>query len=390
MGDQADDDALAELFDKMSEDLEDALKAGGEVDCEAVATKYQTSVENVKVCLEALTALAGVVSAPKEVKPDFLGPYEIKEELGRGGMGVVYRAYHPKLERDVAIKISKFGEQATESQRQRFLIEGRVVAKLRHPNIVAIHDVGIDQGTHYQVMDWIQGSSLHSVLKRDGRQDPEHSARIIRKLASALDHAHHRSIVHRDVKPRNVMMTPAGEPILMDFGLAKDVAAKSQTLTHTGQFIGTLRYASPEQVRGEKHSIDQRTDIYHLGATLYHMIVGLAPFSDLTETKTTDAICQQKPDLSGFLVDATDLTIALKEICERCLEKEQKDRYQSADELISDLDRALAGDWNPKTQESVALDATQPGAICREHPVIFLLGVSFGFILGLGLGAWLF
>lgn len=378
---------MAELFDRMSEDLEDALKTGQAVDCEAVAAKYKTSAENVKVCLEALTALAGVVAAPKEVKPDFLGPYEIKEELGRGGMGVVYRAYHPKLERDVAIKISKFGDQATESQRQRFLIEGRVVAKLRHPNIVAIHDVGIDQGTHYQVMDWIQGSSLHSLLKREGQQEPEKTARIIRKIASALDHAHNRSIVHRDVKPRNIMLTPAGEPILMDFGLAKDVAAKSQTLTHTGQFIGTLRYASPEQVRGDKHYIDQRTDIYNLGATLFHMIVGLAPFSELPETKTMDAICNSSPDFRGFLERGCPLSNALKDICERCLDKDQNSRYQSAEALIADIDKALQGDWDPKPRPTPTVS---PKFICKQHPVIFLLGVSLGFILGMGLGAWLF
>lgn len=380
-------DELADLFDRLSGDLEEAIKAGQEVDCAAVAAKYKTSTKNVQVCLEALTALAGVVAAPKEVKPDFLGPYEIKEELGRGGMGVVYRAYHPKLERDVAIKISKFGDQATESQQQRFLIEGRVVAKLRHPNIVAIHDVGIDQGTHYQVMDWIQGSSLHSLLKREGRQEPEKTATIIKKIASALDHAHNRSIVHRDVKPRNIMMTPAGEPILMDFGLAKDVAAKSKTLTHTGQFIGTLRYASPEQVRGDKHYIDQRTDIYNLGATLYHMIVGLAPFSELPETKTMEAIRESSADFSGFLARGCALSNALKDICERCLDKDQNARYQSADALVRDIDKALAGDWEYKP---IPQPWAEDPSTCKQHPVIFLIGVFVGVIIGIGLGAWLF
>jgi eukaryotic-like serine/threonine-protein kinase len=382
-GSRADD--LGDVFERLSVELEDAVRGQVEIDLERLANKYQIDKDKVKICLEAIEALAGVVAVATAKKPEKLGDYEIKEELGRGGMGVVYRAYHPTLERDVAVKVSKFGDTPNQDLIERFLIEGRLVAKLRHPNIITIHDVGMEDGTHYQVMDLINGESLHDLLKREGAQSLEKGAAIALKLAQALDHAHNRSIVHRDVKPRNIILNRAGEPVLMDFGLAKDVAAKSKTLTRTGQFIGTLRYASPEQMRGEKHDIDQRTDLYNLGATLYHMLCGHAPFADLPETKTVDAILNKTADFNSFLDNSKAQSGAILTVCRRCLKKQPGDRYQSARELITDLERVLAGEL-----VCVTVDAPEP----RQRPVqslkIFVMGLVMGLIIGIFLATWVF
>jgi eukaryotic-like serine/threonine-protein kinase len=379
-----DNDELAELFDRLSEELEQAIIAGQTVDINMIATKYEVPRDQVEICLEALQALAGVVASPKEKKPQSLGPYEIKQELGRGGMGVVYQAYHPTLERDVAVKVSKFGNLATDDQQKRFLIEGRVVAKLRHPNIVSIHDVGMDEGTHYQVMDLIRGESLHSILKSSAEGPLAEALEFTYKLTEAMEHAHNRSIVHRDIKPRNVIINMRNEPILMDFGLAKDVAATSNTLTRTGQFIGTLRYASPEQMRSDRHLIDQRTDIYNLGATLYHMLCGQAPFAELPETETVTAINERKPDFKELSGITEPQTRSLMAVAKRCLEKDPRDRYQNAKDLKNDLERIRAG------EKLEFLDEVIPEKSTFKAPVIFLLGLILGIIIGVGLGALLF
>ena len=203
-----------------------------------------------------------------------LGPYQILGELGRGGMAVVYRGYHPALNRTVAIKVLPPQLAMDASFVQRFMQEARNAARLDHPNIVTIHDVGQADGTYYIVMQEAPGQSLTSLIQREGRLPLERVITILAQIASALDYAHAQGLVHRDIKPGNIIVGPGDKAMLTDFGIAK--AAEGTRLTQTGAIIGTPEYMSPEQAKGEP--VGPATDIYSLGIVLYEMLAGRTPF----------------------------------------------------------------------------------------------------------------
>ncbi|HYK42624.1 MAG TPA: serine/threonine-protein kinase [Thermoanaerobaculia bacterium] len=204
------------------------------------------------------------------------GAYDVLEELGSGGMGKVYRAKNVMLERIVALKTLTPLLSSDEGFVQRFLKEARVAARLNHPNIVQIYDFGCVEGIHYLAMEYVDGESLRAILKR-GRFSERDAILVIRQAVRALGVAHAIGIVHRDVKPDNLMLTSRGELKLVDLGIAKRLDEDGQGLTATGQAVGTPHYISPEQIRGLK-DIDARSDIYSLGATFYHLVTGQAPY----------------------------------------------------------------------------------------------------------------
>lgn len=269
--------------------------------------------------------------------PKRIGRYEIVRELARGGMGVVLLARHAELGREVALKVMR-GSAADKGMVQRFIAEAQTVAQLDHPNIVRVHEVGKEGEDPFLVMDLIEGESLEDTLKRQGTLPNREVGEIGRALAEALEHAHERSIVHRDVKPANVLIDKEGRPLLTDFGLAKDLSA-GEGLTQEGQWVGTPGYMPPEQASGDLRRIDRKSDVYGLGGTLYALLSGRPPFETKTAHETLKAIQETRPTPLREL--RADVSPDLEAVILKCLEKQPESRYASARELAEDLGRYL-------------------------------------------------
>ncbi|MHC5019220.1 MAG: serine/threonine-protein kinase [Planctomycetota bacterium] len=273
-------------------------------------------------------------------KSAFAG-YEIEHEIARGGMGIVYKARKPgEADSAVALKVLLAGEGASQEMIDRLYVEAEAAAKLRHPNIVTVHDVGVFDQSHFISMDFISGEALDSTLRRQGHLSPKRAAQVALALAEALEYAHAQGIVHRDLKPANVMIDDDGHPVLTDFGLAKDLVA-DKGLTTASAVLGTPDYMSPEQARGSSRTIDGRSDVFGLGALLYHMLDGHPPFTARTPMKTMDNVLRFDPPPPSR--DNPAVPRELDAIVRKALEKSPADRYQDAGELARDLQRWLEG-----------------------------------------------
>jgi tetratricopeptide (TPR) repeat protein len=290
-----------------------------------------------------------------------LGPYRLEAELGRGGMGAVYQATHVTLGRRVALKVLLEGSQASPARRERFLCEGRAAARLRHPNVVSVHDVAAEGDVLYLVLDFAPGESLAKLVGRDGPFDPAEAARIVAKLARAVYYAHSRNVLHRDLKPENVILSPGGEPLLTDFGLAKETDDPAG-LTQSGRVLGTPGYLPPEQARGDLAHMGTHSDVFSLGATLYHLLVGSPPFRGDSLVEVLASVLGQDPVPPSQLVPGVGSD--LDTICQRCMEKEPQDRYPSALELAEDLEHWVAGE-PIKAKDPTLLDRIRRSA--RRH-----------------------
>ncbi|MEM9187030.1 MAG: serine/threonine-protein kinase [Planctomycetota bacterium] len=263
--------------------------------------------------------------------------YEVLEELGAGGMGVVYRAYQHSLRRSVALKIIPTRLLRSSEQVARFYLEAESAARLDHPGIVPVQEVGEHDGVHFYAMAIVEGGSLSSHVGKGERLAPRRAAEIIEQVCRAVQHAHDRAVIHRDIKPANILLTTQGHPRLTDFGLAK-VADEDDGLTVTGQVMGTPSYMAPEQAQGKSHAISNRTDVYSLGATLYALLSGRPPFRGETVLATLTKVQHAAPDPL-----APAVPIDLRTICEKCLAKRPDDRYESAAAVADDLRRYLDG-----------------------------------------------
>ena len=260
------------------------------------------------------------------------GKYEIVRVLGRGGMGVVYEAFDRALGRSVALK-AMTAEVATRTElRMRFLREARAVAKLQHPNIVVVHELGEEDGTPFIAMEFLEGSPLDDLLVRGMAGDSFEKIEIVIQVAKALQHAHSKGVIHRDIKPANIMRLTDGTVKVVDFGIAH---LANQTMTGTGVLLGTLAYLSPEQLNGE--GVDHRTDIFSLGIVLYEMFSGSLPFAGPTPAETMRKILLEPPPPLDRRV--ADYPPALQGVLDRALAKNQAERYQSCAEMIADLTR---------------------------------------------------
>jgi serine/threonine protein kinase len=268
------------------------------------------------------------------------GDYELLEKIAQGGMGVVYKARQVSLNRIVAVKMILSGNLATNEDIERFTLEAKAVAKLKHPQIVVIHDVGCHDDQHFYSMEFIEGRSLADEIRR-GPMAPRKVAEYIEQIARALDFAHRNGVVHRDVKPSNVLIDEQGRGRVTDFGLAKHVD-RGDDLTLTGQIIGTPAYMAPEQITNRRGEIGPACDIYSLGSLLYELLSGRPPFVGQDQFSTLLQVLDCDPQ-SLRQINA-GIPRDLETICRKCLEKDPEYRYASAADLADDLARFLAGD----------------------------------------------
>jgi serine/threonine protein kinase/cytochrome c-type biogenesis protein CcmH/NrfG len=261
------------------------------------------------------------------------GDYELLEQIGRGGQGVVFRARQKSLNRIVALKVIGLGHWATEAHLKRFRREAEAAARLEQPGIVAIHDVGERDGSCYFSMKFIEGGPLDEVAKREPMPH-RRAAELIAKVARTVHYAHEHGILHRDIKPGNILLDEKGEPHLTDFGLARLVESES-SITHTLDVIGTPSYMAPEQAVGKNSAISSATDVYGLGAVLYQLLTGQPPFAGGTTYETIKLLLDTEPRQPRLLNAKIDRDLST--ICLKCLEKDPTRRYSSALALAEDL-----------------------------------------------------
>jgi WD40 repeat protein len=324
----------------------------------------------------------GHAAAAGQAAPERVGDYEILEELGRGGMGVVYRARHVQLGRVVALKMLLGGAYADGNERLRFRAEASAVAGLQHPHIVQIFDIGEWQSGRlgplvpYFALEFVEGGSL-SARGAGGPLPPRQAAAWLEPLARAVHYAHERGIVHRDIKPANVLLTPDGQPKLCDFGVAKQLAG-SEPITRSGTVVGTAEYMAPEQAGGAT-SVGPSADVYALGGVLYTLLTGHPPFQGASPLDTLQQVRTQEPVTPRRLQPR--LPRDVETICLKCLQKEPGRRYASAAALADDLRRFLAGE--PIVARPVS-GAAHVVRWCRRQPVLAAMAAALVLVTLLG------
>jgi serine/threonine-protein kinase len=283
---------------------------------------------------------AALVTLPGGTRARYFGDYELIRELGRGGMGVVYKAHQLNLNRPVALKMIRAAELASDDELRRFQNEAEAVATLDHSHIVPILEVGNHDGQRYFTMKLVAGSGLDRQLA-DFVANPTAAARLMKKAAEAVHHAHQRGILHRDLKPANILLDERGEPFVTDFGLAKRVEGDSE-LTLSGAILGTPSYMAPEQASGRRGAVTTASDVYGLGAVLYALLTGRAPFGGASAAEILEQVRESSPTPPSKVNPRTPRDLEV--ICLKCLEKEPGKRYATAGELAEDLRRFEAGE----------------------------------------------
>src|SRR5213594_1551243 len=364
---------------------ENRMTTASRVCAECGATVFADAPQGVcSVCLFR-TGLASLENKDDEafeptvarMLKDF-GDYELLQEIGRGGQGIVYRARQKSLNRIVALKVIGLAHWATEAHVKRFRMEAEAAASLNHPCIVPIYEVGERDGACYFSMGVVDGGQLDKIIGSElmpGRK----AAELMAKLAHTLHHAHQNGVLHRDVKPGNILLDTRGEPHLTDFGLARLVETES-TVTRTLEVLGTPSYMAPEQAVGNNAAVSSATDIYGLGAVLYQLLTGHPPFAGDTTYETVRMVLETQPRQPRLCNPKVDRD--LETICLKCLEKQPSKRYASAEALAEDIERFLR-DEPIRSRRSSQLEHVWRW--CKRKPLVASLIVALIVVVAISL-----
>ena len=315
--------------------------------------------------------------------PEELGDYELMEEIGRGGQGLVYRARQKSLNRIVALKVIGLGRWATKAHIKRFRLEAEAAASLDHPSIVPIHEIGESDGSCYFSMTLVEGRRLDEVIKGEP-MSPRRAAELIIKLARTVSYAHKRGILHRDIKPGNILIDADGEPHLTDFGLARLVERESTITGTMVEALGTPSYMAPEQAAGDAAQLTQTTDVYGLGAVFYHLLTGHPPFVGGTIYKTVRLVLEDEPRDPRFW--SPKLNHDLATICLKCLEKDPQRRYSSALALAEDLERWLKREPIQARRAGVLMRGRK--WVQRKPAIATVIALSLALAAAVGWNVW--
>jgi serine/threonine-protein kinase len=343
--------------------------------------------------------------------PCAMGDFELLEEIGRGGMGIVYRANQISLNREVAVKMILRDRLATQQERARFFAEAKATAKLEHPNLVPVYDVGEIDSRPYFAMKFIRGRTLSEMIQ-SGLVTQRQAAAYVEQISRAVHYAHTNGVVHRDIKPSNILIDEFGNAKLTDFGLAKH-ADGAESLTKTGVVLGTPNYMSPEQASGRMGPIGPASDVYSLGTVLYHALTGQPPLVAKSPVDLLLKILEQDPPLPRLIEPKVDRDLEM--IVVRCLQKPQDLRYPSAESLANDLHAFLHDEpiaarsgqfaqviarWFRETHHAPILENW--GLLWMWHSLVLLIAclltealqwsnsnrISYALLWTVGLGAW--
>jgi serine/threonine protein kinase len=317
-----------------------------------------------------------------EITGKTLGPFEIIEEIGRGGMAIVYKAWQPTARRNVALKVLPPELALDPALVRRFQVEAEAAARLEHPNIVRIYQVGQADGAHYMAMEYLEGRDLAKLIAREGALPTDRVARIAKQIGAALDHAHAQGYIHRDVKPSNIIVGAGDHVTLTDFGIVR--IADGTRLTRTGMLVGTPAYMSPEQVRGQ--DVDRRTDVYSLGIVCYEMLTGRVPFAGETPAVLHAQAYETPAPLRRWV---PSMTRGVEAVVIRALDKDKEKRYASAGALADALARAIANPAEAETEldeRPIVLPKKASAAVAkpvtkRDHSRAFQVGILAALVL---------
>jgi TolB-like protein/Tfp pilus assembly protein PilF len=332
--------------------------------------------------VDANAESCGEKELPSEEMPREFGDYELLEEIGRGGQGVVFRAWQRSLSRTVAVKIIGVGQFATNAHLKRLRREAEAAAKLNHPGIVPIYEVGERDGTNYFSMRFVEGDRLDEVVSR-GLISVRQAAEFIVKVARTVHYAHEHGILHRDIKPGNILLDAHGEPHLTDFGLAR-LVEQGSTVTGSLEVMGTPSYMAPEQAVGNNAAVSSSTDVYGLGAVLYELLTGHPPFAGGTTYETIRLLLDSEPRQPRLWNRKVDRDISA--ICLKCLEKNPRYRYPSALALAEDLERWLRHE--PIRAKRSGFFTRAQKWVQRNRTIAALIMVSVVLAAGLGVMIW--
>jgi serine/threonine-protein kinase len=381
-GEPPDVDDLSRCYPDLADELRQLLAIAQLA--EVVARSGQTLTQSA----------SSAVNHQSAALPRVFGDYELVEELGRGGMGVVYKAWEKSLNRFVAVKLILRGEHASDIDLARFRGEAQAAAGLTHPNIVPVFKVDACDGQAFFSMKYVEGQTLAERVKQ-GPLRPRDAVRYLAAVSRAVYHAHTRGILHRDLKPANILIDADDQPLVTDFGLAKRVEGGA-SLTGSGAIVGTPSYVSPEQASGEQSRIGPATDVYSLGAILYEMLTGRPPFLAASAVATLLLVRTEEPVRPRLLNPQIDPDLEF--ICRKCLEKNPEHRYNSALQLAEDLDAFVKDEPVSARSSSLAYFVSRIFRESHHAPVqenwgvlwmwhsltIFLLCVVTAAIYGLG------
>lgn len=370
-------DAAEELLALAVSDYGDRRAAGESVRPQEYQARLGEQYAEFLSLVETEVALQRTLRPPEASPlPRDFGPYTLRSELGRGGVGVVYEAEEKALQRVVALKILRTGIDTDETAKRRIRQEARMAAQVRHDSVVSIFNCGEVQGQVYIAMDLVPGEPLSHLLKRGERPEPRALAAAVAQVGRALQALHEKGVFHRDVKPANLLVRPDGRYVLTDFGLAR--AVNSTRLTQSGHAVGTPLYMSPEHIR-TPHAVDARSDVYGLGAVLYEALTGRPPFESTDQAAIYNLILRERPVKPSSVVPGVPAD--LERVALKALEKDPAHRYATAAEMAADLERFAVGQrtlGRPRSLLSRGLSTARRQA----------LPIAAGLLLAFG-GAWL-